>query len=466
MNNISTHTKKQSSFDSVLVLAKAESRGEYCVVYANDKVRNLNFLEQIKNRISNFFDRKHIIESNTALKLQSAKTHVADKLGQIIYSEINIDPRDQHNLPINQSHFKSEIVCNFLDKRILNSTEITNISPASLTTEDQKKLDDKTKACLEHLPDLINAALNDPSLEKYISLLVKDDNPEKRNIRGNISQKNIDAEKIITMAKQAKKIKESLHCSSEKAVTYLKTLAKTKTINQDSDKKKDIDKREAFDNENNPHLSEEDKQKNRNNVGRYFEKTSLEKRIENFILVKKEFYIDAKSAALYAKLMGHETIIKKYVNNKEAIKIVDQFISKSNKQNIAESDIESEFNKFITQYESKKEISKMMRFLTKDEILLIPGTERYKEFEKIATEMANPAYSKIPDKGYISSAAIDFLKQKKSAYEERNTFDESSSRQDIAEKNLISYNKFIHDESVKREEQTLKDGGYYGGNYY
>lgn len=466
MNNISTHTKKQSSFDTVLVLAKAESRGEYCVVYAKDKIRNLNFLEQIKNRISNLFGRKHILDTNTALKFQSAKTHVADKLGQIIYSEINIDPRDHYNLPINQSYFKSEIAYNFLDKRILKSKEEINTSSISLTPEDQKKLDDKTKACLEHLPELINAALNDPSLEKYISLLVKDDDPEKINTRGNITQKNIDAEEIITMAKQAKQIKESLHCSPEKSVTYLNILAGTKTINQDSDKKRYIDKREAYDNENNPHLSEKDKEKNRNNAGKYFEKKSLEKRIENFISVKKEFYIDAKFAALYAKLMGHETIITKYVNSKEAIKLVDQFISKSNIENIAESDIESEFNKFITQYESKKEISKFMQFLTKDEILLLPGTERYKEFEKIATEMANPAYSTIPDKEYIKSSAIDFLKQKKSAYEERITFDETSSRQAIAAKFLASYNKFNHDENVKREEKTLRDGGYYGGNYY
>ena len=299
MSHITTNTSKQSLFDSVLVLAKAKSRDEYCVVYENKGIRNLNFLEKIKNTFFNLFNNEKEKKLSIESKFSAAKVNVNEKLGNILFEKINKKADDKYGNVVTEFYLSNKIAANFLDKKILNNHEKINqpasISPQPEQPQEDQNLDNLANKSFGHLPILIKAVLDDPSLEKFVTILVNDSYT-------NISMEKINPTKLITMAKQASLIKEKLRCDSKKAIGYVKKLGIDESKNE-------------------------------------IHSSQLNDRVKFFVQAKKKYNLNDKFAENYALLTENKLFKNCGLTEKQILDVVHSYFKNKINENVNKDEL-------------------------------------------------------------------------------------------------------------------------------
>ena len=403
MTTRATDQSRQTLFEAMVVYAKApvNKEGEHQVIYEKGKVRNLNAFEKITNSILNFVGYGAANKLKASLHSVKAKDSVTTKLKDNLLKTLSAIEVDETKNQINTTdliyttadNFLNNAISHIKDKKIYatpKSKPAEHTSNSGFSKEQYQALNNQTQKLEEisdssfgHLPFLVSAAIENPSIEKFVKILLEN------------NETKIDALKLITMANQASRIKDSLRCDSKKAVAFIKTL----DFNE-------IDKDEY--------------------------QSRLAERVDNFIKSKKKYNLDGESAKDYSVLMENIILKEHGLNKIEMLDVVHKFYLTSNKINKSKKIETISYNKdqllerIIENYALKKHYPEMKKFIKEENDIFDKKT-----IEVYAIEMTNTAYSLL-SKTQKYDAALKFITEKNLAKENSSNFNEKEKRNSIA----------------------------------
>ena len=390
MDRINGNPNKQTLFDAMTVLAKAEKNDNGRVIYESGRIRNYNLADKIKTGISNFFGNKKLNELKSSIAKESARLLVENKIkenlliktAEEIQNKISANSIGHANLPRSissnflenaMSFIKSEKILEFKNSPNEKIKKTSNFDTTLIneTNINIDFLENLVKEKLAHLPALVKAATTDPTIEKFINIILE----TKESPAG--TDKAVsgirDPAVLIEMAKQARHIKSALGCNSKKAALIATRLIRTTEVNQDTDKLI----------------------------------STLKRRTINFILAKQKFDINSVEAIGYALLMDHFAINDRLpsADKKEALNLVDKTFSKITRENKAEflDDPGKFLNQTIGEHLHSQKIKKYEIYIKNNEFIILPSTRK-----KYAEEMANKAYAALDDEQKLEAAKIYF----------------------------------------------------------
>ncbi len=415
MTNV-TNQSRQTLFEALVVYAKApvNKNGDHQVIFKNDKISHLNAFDKIKISISNFFGNKRLNELKADMYTVSAKDSITNKLKDNLLKNQSASEKEKNKNLINKTDLADTIAEDFLIRAISHiknksiytpqkSIPLEHHSNSGFTDKPYEelnthieKLQNISHNSLGHLPILVKAVSDNPSIKKLITILSNENYSTK-------PEEAINPQKLVTMAEQASVIKEKLKCDSKKAIEYIKMLDQLEI-----DSKNKI---ENFDN------------------GTYTEK--IEKRVNNFIQVKKKINPDKELAGKFSLMMENEIFIdnEHHIDIKDRLKIIKNFFSaeKNAIKNIVNSYNKQELlEKVIDNYFLAKNKSHMKNYLYEKEKKL-NGIN----IDRLAGEMTNIAYIKL-NKEEKFDAAVLFINAKNNANKEGEKIEEKESRIEFA----------------------------------